>query len=138
LPDAQELALTLFIADVDVQDKTRRMYSTITPEDYSDGRRARVLAECIRRGLPLASSDLVNVFDSHVRAAVEPIGRAMARCREAGLAVFACGSGPGFFSPVPSESIPRLLLRELEREWGVRAVACRTLGRAEATAIREV
>ena len=138
LPDGVEMPLTLFVADVDVEDKTRRMYATITPHDYSDGHKARVLAESIRRGLPLPASDLVNVFDAHVRVAVEPVGRAMALCRDAGLAVFVCGSGPGFFSPVPFEALPPMLARELERDWGVRAIACRTLGRAEATAIREV
>ena len=31
-----------------------------------------------------------------------------------------------------------LLLRELEHEWGVTAVACRALSRAESLALREV
>ena len=138
LPDGAELSLTLFVADVDVEDKTRRMYGAITPSDYTDGHKAHVLAESVRRGLPIAASDLLNAFDPHVRAAIEPVGRAMALCRAAGLAVFACGSGPGFFSPMPFEALPSLLSRELERDWGVRAVACRTLSRAEALAVREV
>ena len=132
------LALTLFVTDVELEDKTRRMYGAITPSDYTDGHKARVLAESVRRGLPISSTDLVNAFDPHVRAAVEPVGRAMASCRAAGLAVFACGSGPGFFSPMPYDALPSMLARELEREWGVRALACRTLGRAEASIMREV
>ena len=138
LPDTPAMPLTLFAPDVAVEDKTRRMYAAMSPADYSDGHKARVLAESIRRGLPLASSDLVNAFDAHVRAMVAPVAGAIALCRDAGLAVFACGSGPGFFSPVPFETMPPLLARELARDWGVRAIACRTLGRAEATAIREV
>jgi 4-diphosphocytidyl-2-C-methyl-D-erythritol kinase len=138
LPDGLSIALTLFVPDIDIADKTRRMYGLVGPEDYSDGHKSRVLAETLRRGLPVAASDLFNAFDRHVRAAIEPAGRAMALCRNAGLAVLACGSGPGFFSPMPAEHLPPLLARELQHEWGVRAVACRTLGRAEATAVREV
>ncbi len=74
----------------------------------------------------------------HVGEAAPPLARAMALCREAGLAVFACGSGPGFFSCTAREDVPGLLLRELDREWGVTAIACRGLARAEATALREV
>jgi len=138
LPDGLSLPLTVFVPEVEVEDKTRRMYAMVGPADYSDGHKTRVLAESLRRGLPLASTDLVNVFDVHVRATVEPAGKAMALCRDAGLAVFACGSGPGFFSLMPSDALPPLLARELEHDWGVRAIGCRTLGRAQATALREV
>jgi 4-diphosphocytidyl-2-C-methyl-D-erythritol kinase len=138
LPDGAGLELTLFLPDLEVEDKTRRMYAGITPADYRSGNKARVLAETVRRGLPLASSDFVNAFDARLRAEVEPVEKAMSLCGSAGLAVFACGSGPGFFSPTPFEALPPLLARELEHDWGVRAIACRTLGRAAATAIREV
>jgi 4-diphosphocytidyl-2-C-methyl-D-erythritol kinase len=139
LPDALEMPLTLFLPDIDLEgNKTARMYATIRPDDYTDGHRAHVLAESIRRGLPLSASDLVNAFDAHVREAIEPVGRAMAICRDAGLAVTICGSGPGFFSTMPIEQLPELLAHELEREWAVRAVRCRTLGRAESLAAREV
>ncbi len=81
--------------------------------------------------------DLVNVFDAHVRETVASVGGAMALCRDAGLATFACGSGPGFFSPMPFEDLPPILAHELEHDWGVRAIACRTLGRAEASRLSE-
>jgi 4-diphosphocytidyl-2-C-methyl-D-erythritol kinase len=137
LPDSAA-ALTLFVCDVEMEHKTQRMYGMVEPGDYTDGHKARVLGECLRRGLPISASDLVNTFDPHVRAAFEPAGRAMALCRDAGVPVFACGSGPGFYTPTPFEALPPLLARELEHDWGVRAIACRTLGRAEATSMREV
>jgi hypothetical protein len=62
----------------------------------------------------------------------------MALCRSAGLAAIACGSGPGFFSPISRNEIPPLLIRELAHDWGVRALGCRTLSRPEATKLREV
>ena len=138
LPDGAGMALTLFLPEVEVEDKTRRMYAGVTPADYTDGNKARILAESIRRGLPVASSDLINAFDARLGAMVPQVARAIALCRDAGLAVFVCGSGPGFFSPTPFEALPPMLARELEHNWGVRALACRTLGRAEATTIREV
>jgi 4-diphosphocytidyl-2-C-methyl-D-erythritol kinase len=138
LPDARELELSLFLSEVELEDKTRRMYGTLTPADFTDGRRARVAAESIRRGLPLAESDLYNAFDRHVAEVAPPLVGALALCRDAGLAIVAAGSGPGLFSPTPLAAVPRLLLHELERDWGVRAVACRSLARAEATATREV
>ncbi len=139
LPDALETALTLFLPDIELEEKkTARMYARIQPADFTDGRKAHVLAESIRRGLPLSASDLVNVFDAHVRETIEPVAGAMALCRDAGLGVSICGSGPGFFSLMPLEALPDLLAHELERDWGVRAVSCRTLGRAESMAVREV
>ena len=137
LPDSAPLECTLFVSDVEVEDKTRRMYAALTPADFSDGRRARILAESLRRGLPVVETDLVNAFDRHVAEVAPPLARARDVCREAGLAVHACGSGPGFFTCTPLSDIPRILLRELDREWGVVAVACRSLGRAAATALRE-
>jgi hypothetical protein len=62
----------------------------------------------------------------------------MAVCRETGVGVLAAGSGPAFFACQPPASLPRLLLREIEHEWGVRAIAVRTLDGPSATAMREV
>jgi 4-diphosphocytidyl-2-C-methyl-D-erythritol kinase len=138
LPDGEDMPLTLFLPEVDLEDKTRRMYGRIESADYSDGRRGRVAAESVRRGLPLASTDLVNAFDPHVRAAVPAVAGAMALCREEGLAVMACGSGPGFYTVARYDTLPPLLARELERDWGVRTLASRTLRRLEALAVREV
>jgi 4-diphosphocytidyl-2-C-methyl-D-erythritol kinase len=138
LPDMAPMALTLFMPDVELEDKTRRMYGLVTPADYRDGGRSRSVAESLRAGRPIAGSELVNAFDRHVGSVVEAAGRAMALCREAGLPVMTCGSGPGFYAPTPFEAVPGLLVRRLEGEWGVKTIACRTLSRAEATAVREV
>jgi 4-diphosphocytidyl-2-C-methyl-D-erythritol kinase len=137
LPDGATMDLTLFVSDVEVEDKTRRMYATLTPADFTDGRKAHIAAESIRRGLALSETDLYNAFDRHIGEVAPPLAGALALCRARGLAVLAAGSGPGFFSPTPLSQIPPLLLHELERDWGVRAVGCRSLGRDEATAVRE-
>jgi 4-diphosphocytidyl-2-C-methyl-D-erythritol kinase len=138
LPDGAPLTLTLFGSEVEIDDKTRRMYSTLVPADYTDGRHGHVVAESIRRGLPIAETDYYNAFDRHIGTVAEPLARAMALCREAGLAVIASGSGPSFFAPTSIDTIPTTLLRELEHDWGVHATACRSLTRAQSTAMREV
>ncbi len=138
LPDIEALDLTLFVADVELEDKTRRMYGALSPADFTDGHKARVTAESVRRGLPLSESDLHNAFDRHVGALAPQVASAMALCRAENLGVFAAGSGPGFFTPVAVGDLPPLLLRELERDWAVRAVACRSLGREASTAMREL
>ena len=138
LPDAEPRPLTLFVADIELDAKTRRMYAALSPADFSDGRRGHVAADALRRGLPLTETDLVNVFDGYVREAAPPLARALAICRDAGLAVHALGSGPGFFAALPLDLIAAPLLRELRQEWDVRAVACQSLARAEALTISEV
>jgi 4-diphosphocytidyl-2-C-methyl-D-erythritol kinase len=138
LPDGAAIELTLFVAKIETEDKTRRMYATLTPADFTDGRKAHVAAESIRRGLALAETDLHNAFDRHIGEVAPPLAAAMTLCRTAGLAVLAAGSGPGFFTVAPLSQIPPLLLHELQRDWGVSALACRTLRRAEATTLREV
>jgi 4-diphosphocytidyl-2-C-methyl-D-erythritol kinase len=138
LPDIEAKDLTLFVADMDLEDKTRRMYGALSSADFTDGHKARVAAESARRGLPLSESDLHNAFDRHVGELAPQVVSAMALCREENLGVFAAGSGPGFFTPVAIGELPPLILRELERDWAVRAVACRTMSREAAVAIREL
>ena len=138
LPDIEAMDLTLFTADMDLEDKTRRMYAALEPVDFTDGHEARVAAESIRRGLPLSETDMHNAFDARVGELAPQVASAMALCREERIGVFAAGSGPGFFTPVYIRDLPPLLLRELERDWGVRAVACRTLGRAASLAAQGI
>ena len=132
LPDARVTALTLFLPEIEMEDKTRRMYADPEPgrlHGWPQG--ARCGRERATR--PAACRERPhNVFDRHVGQVARPGGVARWRCvATPGLACLCCGSGPGFFSPMPLEELPPLLLRELERDWGVRAVACRTLGRAQ-------
>lgn len=139
LPDPERpLVFTLFVSSVEIEDKTRRMYSALVPADFSDGRRSIVTAGTLARGLPLAETDIVNAFDRHVGEVAPPLGRAMALCRDAGVMVFAAGSGPGFFTCTPLDQLPGLLVHELDREWDVTAIACGSLPRAKALAVRDV
>jgi 4-diphosphocytidyl-2-C-methyl-D-erythritol kinase len=138
LPDAPPREITIFLSELDLEDKTRRMYSALTPTDFTDGHKASLAAEATRRGLSLSESEMYNAFDRHLGEVAPSLAGAMARCRSAGLAAIACGSGPGFFSSISPNEIPPLLLREMAHDWGVRALGCSTLARSEATKLREV
>jgi 4-diphosphocytidyl-2-C-methyl-D-erythritol kinase len=137
LPDASEMPLLVFLTDVELEDKTRRMYARITPDDYRSGGTAAALASSIKEGRPVSARGFLNAFDRHVGQMAEGVGEAMSLCMEAGLRVLACGSGPAFFSPATLEEVPPLLASALH-DRGIRTVACRTMSRAEATRIREV
>ena len=138
LADWASTQMCLFLPSVQVEDKTRRMYGRIGPEDFSDGRKGRVLAASMERGLPLAMSDLVNVFDRYAGEVAPSVESGMALCRREGVAVMLCGSGPAFFAPVSRDSLPPFLARELLRDWGIRTLGCRSLQRAEGLAVAEV
>ena len=138
LPDVAPLSLALFGTALEVDDKTRRMYATLTPTDFTDGSRSRALADSIRAGLPVPATAYHNAFDRHTATISGALAEAMTLCREAGITVIASGSGPSFFSPTPLDDLPDTLVVELERRWGVRATACHSLSRSQATAVSEV
>ncbi len=136
LPDHEDRDITLFLPEVEIPDKTRRMYALIDPADFGEGHATAVAAATIRRGLPLTEEDLINVFDRHIGEAAPPAGRAMDICRHAGVGVHAAGSGPAFYAYLPPRELPPLLQRELA-EAGVRVRACRMLSRRDSLKIRE-
>jgi 4-diphosphocytidyl-2-C-methyl-D-erythritol kinase len=138
LPDIAPLTLTLFRAALEVEDKTRRMYATLTASDFTDGSRSRAMADSIRAGLPVPTTGYYNAFDRYIGTVSGPLAEAMTLCREAGVTVIASGSGPSFFSPTPLEELPDRLLAELERRFSVSATACHSLSRSQATAMTEV
>ncbi len=138
LPDHEPLQFSLFASEIEIDDKTRRMYAALVPADFGDGHHTDVTAATLRHNLPLTETDMVNAFDARIDEVAPSMAHAMATCREAGVGVHAAGSGPGFFSWTPLADLPRLLLHELEREWGVRARACHSLTREASLSVREL
>jgi 4-diphosphocytidyl-2-C-methyl-D-erythritol kinase len=138
LPDVQPFSLTLFVSDVQLEEKTRRMYGTLTESDFTKGERTGVLIEKTRLGAALSPEGLVNAFDLHIKDLSQSAASAMAACRDAGLNVVATGSGPGFFALTPKDEIPHELLLALARGWGVSTIAARSLNRADAAALQDL
>lgn len=137
LPDAAPRAITLFLGGERVSEKTRRMYGLLSTADHSDGRATLGLAESIRRGRPVAETDLLNVFDRHVAAVAPTVGQAMDLCRDSGVAVHAAGSGLAFFACAGVDELPARLVAGLARV-GHTARACKMVPRQEALEVREV
>jgi hypothetical protein len=114
------------------------MYETLTPDDFSTGRRTLGVAASVRRGMALDETDLTNVFDRHIREVAPVAAAALLRCREEGLAVIAAGSGTAFFALGAMTETGSDLRREIEDRWGVRTIACRSMTREQALTVRGV
>ena len=137
LPDIAPLDLTLFVSDVRIDAKTANAYAALTPSDFTDSARTQEAIETLRRGEAITSEHLFNIFDRHVGETTPAVGRAMLACRQSKLDVIACGSGPAFFALKSRATLHEYLLEGLTRECGVRAIACRSLARAESLVLRE-
>ena len=137
VPDLPATDLTLFLLNAGVPDKTRRMYGSLTSQDFTDGSHTKALVDALPRDPGLEPECLYNAFDRHVATVSPEAAEAMQHCRDAGLPVTLCGAGPSFFSPRAHKGVPSTLIEELRAGWGVRAVACRTLTAAVSLAVRE-
>jgi 4-diphosphocytidyl-2-C-methyl-D-erythritol kinase len=137
LPDYAGHDLTLFISHIEIAQKTRLMYSLLSPASFTDGHVTHVAETMVARALPLTETDIFNAFDRYVPVAAPEVGRAMQVCREMGVPVWACGSGPGFFALQAPGDLPPLLSREMTSH-GIRLIGTRTLRRQDALAMEEV
>jgi 4-diphosphocytidyl-2-C-methyl-D-erythritol kinase len=137
LPDLPATDLTLFVLDADVADKTRRMYASLSDEDFTDGERTHEVVKAIRASSTLEPGSFYNAFDRRVATVAPEAADAMQRCRDAGLPVTLCGAGPSFFSSRYVAGVPDALVQELGAKWGVRPLRARTLTAAESQAMRE-
>lgn len=137
LPDHPERAVTLFTAPHELHQKTRLMYSLLTPAAFTDGRRTHIGETMVGRGVGLTEPDLYNAFDDYIGQAAPEIGQAMRHCRAMGLPVWVCGSGPGFFAMQALSDLPPLLAREMAA-FGLRLTSARFFGREEAVQLEEV
>jgi 4-diphosphocytidyl-2-C-methyl-D-erythritol kinase len=132
LPDAPRQELVIALPDLNLADKTRRMYSLLTPADYTDGSTARRLAEAIRRGEPVEDGHLFNVFDGPAFRTfpdLESLRRALlaAGARSVHLA----GSGPALFT-LAEDATQRERLASAAAEAGARTFTATSVSAAEA------
>ena len=84
--------------------KTASLYRMLQPDDYSDGSATHRMAQSITAG-QFCGEGLCNVFDSVAPAIFDILQSARQAMVDAGASnVHLCGSGPGLFSLVPSQS----------------------------------
>lgn len=132
LPDAPERWLLLVVPPFHLPEKTRRMYRSLSPADFTDGSRSAALAEALRQGAPIEDDVLHNAF----QGAAYRLFPGLAAYREALLAagaqrVHLAGSGPALFALAGDRAAAEALERALRLPGG-RALVVRTVGAAEA------
>jgi 4-diphosphocytidyl-2-C-methyl-D-erythritol kinase len=143
LPDAPRQELLIAVPRLTLADKTRRMYSLLTPADYTDGSAAGRLADAIGQGRPLEADarwdeHLFNVFDGPAFQTFPELERLRRALLEAGArSVHLAGSGPAVFTPA-SDAAQRERLAHAATQAGARAFVAATAPAAEAVALEVV
>ena len=118
LPAAPAFNLTLVFPDLAVADKTRRMYSLLTPANYSDGGITRRLVLLLSGGGFVSESIrdcIFNVFQD-VAEWEFPVLAQMRRAvmEQGGPELHLCGAGPAMFAVPSSESDHRAVAEALQ------------------------
>jgi len=135
LPDAPPQELVIALPALTLADKTRRMYSFLTPAEYTGGSMAGRLAETIRQGKPVEDERLFNVFDGPAFRAFPELERVRRALLAAGArSVHLAGSGPALFA-LADNATERERLTRAATETGARAFAVTTVPAAEALAL---
>jgi 4-diphosphocytidyl-2-C-methyl-D-erythritol kinase len=135
LPDVPQKALVIALPDLAIADKTRSMYSLLTPADYTDGSAARRLADAVRRGEPAADEHLFNVFDGPVFRAFPELDRIRRALLESGArSVHLAGSGPAMFA-LAEDAGHRERLTRAAVDAGARAFASTSVPASETLAL---
>jgi len=135
LPDAPPQELLIALPPLTLADKTRHMYSLLTPSDYTDGSAAERLADTIRQGRALEEEHLFNVFDRPAFRAFPELERLRRALLEAGArSVHLAGSGPALFVLI-DHATQRERLTRAAAEAGARAFVVASAPAAEALAL---
>ena len=132
LPDTSPRELVIALPPLSLASKTQRMYSLLTPADYSDGSAAGRLADAIRQGKPVADERLFNVFDGPAFRAFPELERLRRALLEAGARfVHIAGSGPALFA-LAGDAAKRERLTSAAAEAGARAFVVASVPAAKA------
>ena len=118
LPPLPPFNLTLVFPDLVIDDKTRRMYSRITPAHYSDGGITRRLVLQLTGGGFIVQSIRDCVFNAFQDIAEWefPVLAEMRRnvLERGGPELYLCGAGPAMFAVPSSETEHRVVAEALQ------------------------
>lgn len=127
LPDLPEHWVVLVRPAVDIPDKTRLMYSSITPREYTTGTVTRHMARMLRDNRCLEPGLIFNAFEWIAYQRFERIDEVRQHFVDAGSdRVRLCGAGPSLYAIYPEEASARAVYDQLRRE-GLDAYIARTL-----------
>ena len=132
LPPLPPFNLTLVFPDLEISDKTRRMYSRLTPAHYSDGGTTRLLVQMLMSGQFVAESIrgcIYNVFQD-IAEWEFPVLAEMRRMvlEQGGPELYLCGAGPAMFA-VPSSETQHQTVAETLQPMGAGVYLVTTVGR---------
>ena len=118
MPQLAPFNLTLVFPDLVIADKTRRMYSRLTPANYSDGGVTRLLMQHLMGGQFVAESIrgcVYNVFQDIAEWEFPELGRMRRAVVESGGPdLYLCGAGPAMFAIPASETEHRAVAEALQ------------------------
>ena len=132
LPPLPPFNLTLVFPDLEISDKTRRMYSRLTPANYSDGGTTRLLVQMLMSRQFVAESIrgcIYNVFQD-IAEWEFPVLAQMRRMvlDQGGPELYLCGAGPAMFA-VPSSERQHQTVAETLQPMGAGVYLVTTVGR---------
>ena len=132
LPPLPPFNLTLVFPDLEISDKTRRMYSRLTPANYSDGGTTRLLVQLLMSGQFVAESIrgcIYNVFQDIAEWEFPLLARMRRAVLErGGPELYLCGAGPAMFA-VPSSEMQHRTVTEALQPMGAGVYLVTTVGR---------
>ncbi len=132
LPPLPPFNLTLVFPDLEISDKTRRMYSRLTPANYSDGGTTRSLVQLLMSGQFVAESIrgcIYNVFQDIAEWEFPLLARMRRAVLErGGPELYLCGAGPAMFA-VPSSEMQHRTVTEALQPMGAGVYLVTTVGR---------
>ena len=118
LPPLPPIRLTLVFPDLAISDKTRRMYSRLTPAHYSDGGVTRRLVQLLMGGQFVAESIrgcVYNVFQDVAEWEFPALAQMRRAAQErGGPDLYLCGAGPAMFAIPSSETEHRAAAEALQ------------------------
>lgn len=136
LKDLRPMRMLLLIPPTPQRaNKTAFRYASVHPHDFTDGHRARRLAQRIARNAPPPAADLTNAFEAVVERTEPELIAHYARYHAAGAPrLHLCGAGPAVFMLV-MDGAKMQELRRIFRTEGATVIEARTLPRAAALAV---
>jgi 4-diphosphocytidyl-2-C-methyl-D-erythritol kinase len=127
LPDLPEHWVVLVRPALDIPDKTRLMYSNITPREYSTGTVTRHMARMLQDSRRLEPGLIFNAFEWIAYQRFERIDEVRQHFVDAGAdRVRLCGAGPSLYAIYPEEAPARGVYEQLRAD-GLDVYIARTL-----------
>ena len=134
LPPLPPFNLTLVFPDIAVSDKTRRMYSQLTPANYSDGGVTRLLVQLLMGGHFVTESIrgcVYNVFQDIAEWEFPLLAEMQKAVQErGGPHLHLCGAGPAMFA-IPSSETEHLAVVDALQPMGAGVYLVTTIGRTD-------